>query len=132
MKGSYQAHQQLLIRTQLAIQKAIPEARLFPRHVGLFYTKNKVPISIGMKGQADAVVYFSVTVGNFTLPLFCEIEFKTGNSTQSKEQKLWGKFISSLGGLYIVARNEEDTVNQLLTFRDSIVKKMGQATNLTH
>jgi hypothetical protein len=127
-KGSYQEHQQLLIRTQLAIQKAIPEARLFPRHVGLFYTKNGTPISIGIKGQADAICYFPVNFNGVTFSLFVEIEFKTGNAVQTKEQKVWEKFIISLGGLYIVARSEDDTVNQILTFRDSLLKKMGQSS----
>jgi hypothetical protein len=127
MNGSYTQHQQLMIRTQLLLQEKIAGARLFPRVVGTFkFIKGDGFIEVGIPGQADAVCYFPVTIENFTFPLFAEIEFKTGNAKQQKNQKIWEKYISSLGGLYIVARNEHDTVNQVLTFRDSFIKKMGQ------
>ena len=42
-----------------------------------------------------------------------EIEVKTGNAKQSKDQKKWEKFITNLDGIYIVARNLEQTVAEL-------------------
>ena len=42
-----------------------------------------------------------------------EIEIKTGTGRQSKAQKVWEKFIQNMGGIYIVAREPDQTINEL-------------------
>lgn len=118
-------HQQLMIRTQLLGQQKIEGFRLFPRVVGTYrHLKGDGVIKIGIPGQADAQAWLPIKIGNLTIPLVIEIEFKIGADRQRKEQVVWETFISSLGGLYIVARNEHDTINQIITYRDLIIKKL--------
>jgi hypothetical protein len=107
--SSYAEHQKLLQRASLLVQSTFPQSRFFQRHVGLFYTKNKSPISIGIKGQADAYILLHYK-GNL---LNVEVEFKTGSATQTKEQKNWQKTITDLGGLYILCRNEQDIITEI-------------------
>ena len=42
-----------------------------------------------------------------------EIEIKTGNARQSKAQKAWEKFIKEMGGVYVLAREPDQTIADL-------------------
>lgn len=110
----------------LDAQEAFPDARFFTRHVGLFLTLRGVKIMIGEKGQADLWMLLPIRmIEARTQKLFSEflvhveIEVKSGNATQNKDQKKWGELITSMGGLYIVVRKPED-------IRTAIQEKYGE------
>jgi 4-aminobutyrate aminotransferase-like enzyme len=101
--------------------------RLFQQHVGLFFKygllnavlKNGIinkplfmsfAIKIGIKGMSD--LYGIITDKN-GVGRFLAIEIKTGNATQTKEQKRYEKIIKQLGGIYIVGREVEQVINDI-------------------
>lgn len=104
-------------------QQAFPKIRIFQRHVGLFYTVNGSPIQINRPGMADAWGWLPLKEEKLVktdgrpsyIPstLIIEIEFKTGNAKQSKEQKAWQAFCHSMGVLYILCRDKEDVSKQI-------------------
>lgn len=98
--NKYKNHQKLLKQSLSALQKALPNARLFERHVGLFKTMSGTPIKINQKGMADA--YGIINGQHF------ELEFKTGNAKQTKEQKNWQKLCEKIGVKYYIIRKIED------------------------
>jgi hypothetical protein len=110
MKGSTQAHQRLMQETFLMFSKHFPHGRIFPRQVGLFLTQNGSPIQIGMPGMADA--YALLPVNNYLVHI--EIEFKSGAAKQNPKQKIWEKLIIDLNGLYILVREPQDIVTEIL------------------
>jgi hypothetical protein len=105
----YHQHQKRLKEILLGLQKAFPSARFFERHVGLFLTINQTPIRINKPGMADV---WGLIPHNGQL-IHVEIEVKTGNAKQSRDQKKWEKFINNLDGIYIIARSVEQTVAEL-------------------
>jgi hypothetical protein len=107
--NKYAEHQRLLQETILFTQQKFPKIRIFQRHVGLFYTANNTPIKINQPGMADAWGWLPLS--EYTLII--EIEFKTGNAKQSKEQKAWQAFCHSMGVLYILCRDKEDVSKQI-------------------
>lgn len=126
MQGSTAEHQRILQLAMLDAQEAFPDARFFTRHVGLFLTLRGVKIMIGEKGQADLWMLLPIRmIEARTQKLFSEflvhveIEVKSGNATQNKDQKKWGELITSMGGLYIVVRKPED-------IRTAIQEKYGE------
>jgi len=112
--NSYHQHQHLIQKFKLICTTEIPNLYLFDRHVGLFFTKNGTPLKIGMNGQADVWGLYSTPYALYSV----EIEFKTGNSKQSEDQKNWQKFIESKNGLYFLVRHEDDhkRIKKLLDF----------------
>ena len=98
----YKQHQNLIQQFKLQVIKEIPNLHLFDRHVGLFYTKNNVPLKIGLNGQADLYGLYN----NGKQLIHIEIEAKTGNAKQSKEQKNWQAFIEKNNGIYILLKND--------------------------
>lgn len=104
-----QKHEKLLQETFLLIQKNFPNARIFPRHVGLFYRYNGSPIKINFKGMADA--YLLLPYKNNLLHV--EIEFKKHYDKQSKEQIKWQKMIESIGGLYILVKEPNNAITEI-------------------
>lgn len=118
-KQSYHQHQELLQKCALLIQARWPSARFFSRHVGLFYTRTGHPVKIGIPGQADAYIYMPTKYGLTSI----EIEFKTGTGKQSPAQKNWESIIKGMGGIYIVARNEQDLIYEI----ESELTKKGMA-----
>lgn len=86
----------------MELQKQFPLIRIFPRHVGFFYTKNGAPIQINQKGMSDLWAIYPTTHGLLHL----EYEIKSGSGKQTKEQKSWQKFIESNNGLYIIVTDD--------------------------
>jgi len=82
---------------------------LFERHVGQFFTFDNRPIKINKKGMAD--MYGLIKTDNGLIHI--EIEIKSGKGVQTKEQKVWQKFIESMNGLYIVGREPEQVENEV-------------------
>jgi len=106
----YKAHQNLAKKAILFASKRFPkELRLYDRHVGLLYTKNGTPMMINRKGMADCWGYYAC----HSILVHIEIEFKSGNARQTKEQKQWQEHIESFGGCYILCREEDDIVEKL-------------------
>jgi len=113
----------------LAVQKEFIQVRLFQQHVGLFFKYNlinevqkagnisnvkaffmKFAIKIGLKGMSDL---FGIVQDKNGIGRFLAIEIKTGNATQTKEQKFYMKMIESLGGIYIVGRSIEQVIEEI-------------------
>lgn len=107
--NQYHAHQQLVRSFMSGFQKAFPSARIFQRHVGLFFTKNKTPVRINLPGMAD--LWALIPHGGVCLHF--EFEIKTGAGRQSKEQKSWQAVIESLGASYLVVRDVDESLNQI-------------------
>lgn len=106
----YKAHQNLAKKAMLKASKEFPkELRLYDRHVGLLYTRNGNAMMINRKGMADCYGYFSC----HSILVHIEIEFKSGNARQTKEQKMWQNHIESMGGCFILCREEDDIVDKL-------------------
>ncbi len=91
-----------------------PCIRVWPVIVGKFRLLRDpdIIVSVGRAGQAD--ISGLITVHGVGRRL--EIEVKTGNATQTKEQKNFQAMILKLGGEYIVARSIEDAT----TFCDEL------------
>lgn len=63
-------------------------------------------VKFGVTGQADLS---GILAGGRRL----EIEVKTEKGRQSREQIAFGRMITTMGGLYILARSVEDVINSL-------------------
>lgn len=112
----YHAHQQLAKKAKMkAVQHFSKSLRLWDRHVGLLYTKNGNGMMINEKGQADCWGVFSC----HSILIHVEVEFKSGNAVQTKEQKMWQSFIESMGGCYILCRTEDCIIEKLTEYLKS-------------
>ncbi len=116
--GKYQQHQNRLTEIKLRLQKRFPKIRIFDRHVGLFQTLNGNPIRINKPGMADLYALFPCRFGLIHI----EIEVKTGNARQSKDQKNWEKFIKNMGGHYFIAREVDQIENEMESLIQGIPK----------
>ena len=110
--GRYARHQKALKEILLKVQTKFPNARIFERHVGLFYTHSGNPVKIGTKGEPDLVMYYPTQHGM----VYIGIEVKTGVAKQSAHQKKYQKFVESLNGLYIVGRSGEQVISEILIY----------------
>jgi len=90
--------------------------------VGLLYSvrwnqnggvSSAVPIHVGTVGQADLNGTVSIRIGARRVGVRLEIEIKSGQASQTKEQKSWQRMTEALGGIYILARSAEDAAQQL-------------------
>jgi hypothetical protein len=119
VKGSYQAHQNLLKNIKVTVQKRFINVRLFDQHVGLFFKSSilnekidpmRHALRIGTVGMPDMMGFISNKNG---LAIFLGIEVKSGNAKQTKEQKRFMKMVRSMGGIYIVGRSSEQVIYEL-------------------
>ena len=78
------------------------DLRIWSQNTGAARTKTGQVVKFGIKGQAD--------LSGVMLPggRRIEIECKTGNATQTKEQIRWQAMIEKYGGLYVLARGVDD------------------------
>jgi len=107
--GSYREHQNILRKFKVIACQEFPMMRVFDRHVGTFKTMTDQMIKINQKGMADAYAIYSTKYGLIHI----EIECKSGNAKQSKDQKNWQRFIESLGGIYILLRDVDNAISEL-------------------
>lgn len=98
----YKAHQNLLSKFMLGLQKTYPLIRMFPRHVGLFYTRNGAPVKINRVGMADL---WAIYPAHDTM-IHLEYEIKSNSGRQTKEQKIWQNFVESNNGLYLIVNDD--------------------------
>lgn len=98
------------------------DTRLFKAIVGTFYAvrwnpngvvNSAIPQTIGTVGQADINGLVSIRVGQRRVGVRLEIEIKSGQASQTDQQKSWQRMVESLGGIYILARSAEDAAKQL-------------------
>ena len=122
--GSYHEHQELIKRFKIDIQQEIKGIRIFDRHVGKFLTMRAVKdisnwkhhiVSINKKGMADCYALYN----NGQTLIHLEFEFKSGNARQTKEQKIWQKFIENNNGIYKVIR--EDYHQSILEIKKALI-----------
>jgi len=107
--NKYRAHQNLLNQIKLAVQGEFPNIRMFDRHVGMFYTAHGTPVKINKKGMADLYALVDTVTGL----IHVEIEIKSGQARQSKDQKKWQSRIELMGGLYILGRSSDQVIDEL-------------------
>jgi len=120
MTDRYFEHQELIKRFKLLCAKQIPNIRIFDRTVGKFYAKRVndgmvkyIPMSINRKGMADC--YGLLETDNGLMHL--EFEFKSSlKAKQTPAQITWQQFIESMGGLYLVVRNENIGIKDIREF----------------
>ena len=82
----------------LLLQRApavFPDARLFRRNVGLYYTKDGRPVRVGIEGQADA---YALLRGG----LLVEVETKAARGRMSEPQHRWRDFCVAMGIPHVV------------------------------
>lgn len=122
----YKAHQNLVAKVKLSMMKKYPkDIRIHDRHVGKFlplvFIKkvlrrearitdwSKFVVAINKKGMADMYGYFRC----HKILVHFEIEVKTGKAVQTPEQKLWQEHIENFDGCYILARSEDQAIQDL-------------------
>lgn len=123
--GSYKEHQELLAKFKILVQDEIENVRPFDRHVGKFvltrffidlkagrckiWDWKRYLITINRKGMADCYLLIPTKHGL----IHVEVEAKSGKAIQKKEQKNWQRMIESIGGIYILLRDEHDALLEL-------------------
>lgn len=63
-------------------------------------------IRFGLKGSSDIIGIYK--------GLFLGIEVKTGNAVQSKDQKNFQSMLESMGGIYILCKNNVEQIDMLV------------------
>jgi hypothetical protein len=103
MAGNTADHQRLV--KLLLVAFSMPDVRVWPNVVGVFQRiKSDEMIRVGVVGSADIS-------GIYKDGRRIEIEVKTGNAKQSKEQKKWQIMIEKFGGIFILARSVDGALN---------------------
>ena len=116
-KSNYHAHQILQKTFMLDFQRKFPDARIFPRVTGVFYTRNGIPVKINRPGMSDAYFYWNGLAG--------EIEFKTGTGKLSEKQENWRDLCHKIGILFILVREDYnmDEIRRLIEEHAKMVVK---------
>jgi predicted TIM-barrel fold metal-dependent hydrolase len=92
-------------RTLLALQMRWPKGLFYRRNVGAAILPSGRFVRFGYAGMADiAGVVDSISV---------EVETKTGDERQRKEQRGWQAAVERAGGVYVLARTPEEAVEQV-------------------
>jgi predicted HTH transcriptional regulator len=102
--GSTEAHQRL-VHLILITFGSNPKLRIWKQATGVAQQQGRF-ISFGLKGSADIT-------GILANGKRIEIECKSGNARQSKEQLNFQKIVERFNGIYIVVRSIEDAHDQL-------------------
>jgi hypothetical protein len=117
MPTNNQAHQNL-VRELLLKLNSLQIGRFWNNPRGVAMTRSGTVMEFGVPGQGDIS---GILIGGYR----AEIEGKTGSGRLSKEQIAFKNMIFIWGGIYIEARNIEDTVQALHSFLQN--KKLGSA-----
>lgn len=105
-----------LVNTMLLQLSKIPGCRCWKNATGAYQTDDGSWIKYGIEGSAD--ITGIILMGRFGIRL--EIECKTGSGKQREAQINYEKMIKSLGGIYIVAREDWKTViDQLIKIQQN-------------
>jgi hypothetical protein len=134
--NNYSKHQNRLKEIMLHVQKELPSIRFYPRQVGRFFTyrlfevlsqirslsdigqaaikiKKTCSIQISRPGMSDLYFTYPIQVYDETILLHGELEVKTGNAKLSKDQEIWKTHIVTRGGIFIEAREPEQTLDDI-------------------
>lgn len=107
--GSTAAHNKLINEILLTFGSG-PKLRIWKNDVGVGRALDSDRVlRWGLKGSADII---GVGFGG----KFIAIEVKTGKSKQSEFQKNFQNMVTSLGGIYIVARSVDDVRAMINTY----------------
>ena len=91
----------------------IARAGLIDVRPGDVVIRNARPVSFGLPGSSDILGLRAVTIGphhvGMKLAQFVAVETKTESGRQSEQQKKFERMVRSLGGLYIVARDPDES-----------------------
>lgn len=115
-------HDLLMQQHHLLLQSEYPDSRFFRRDTGMFYTFRNTPIRIGIPGMADS--WGIIKINKFLIHV--EIEYKIGKDSQSKEQKNWQQQIESLGGIYLLVKDDPTAAMEILRIR---IKELSECLN---
>lgn len=127
--GKYQGHQDRLKSVRLNLQKAMPTARIFERHVGkfcyirLFEMIWKWIMSGCTGGKTGLKQLFNANTVSINIPgmpdmwgiipfehgaIYFEIEIKTGTGKLNPDQIKWEKFAQKMNVWHITIYDETD------------------------
>ncbi len=112
-----------MISHNKAVEKALTKASamgcmVFRNEVGLFMDMRGNPRKIGVKGRPDIGGISNIRGRGI------DIEVKTGAAVRSKEQVRYGNRCMELGGIYVVARYDDE---RGLNGDDDIEKAINEA-----
>jgi hypothetical protein len=101
----------------IQIPKRFPQARVWRNNRVDAWVQNKEGprrrIKAGIDGQGDITGIFPVQVGTILAGWRLEIEVKIGKDCQSVQQKAFQQAMEKAGGIYIVARSVEQSLEDL-------------------
>jgi len=128
MSDNYFAHQELVKKTKVLVSDVLRNsARMFDRHVGLFYKKRVndgmieyTPIQINRAGMADnwgVIICFHYLDNErrHKIPVHFEVETKTGSGTLTDDQINWRDFNINFGVWWFENRDENILMEQIKT-----------------
>lgn len=102
------------IRNEIMLRASQLGHRLFNNPVGLFFTRNGAMINCGLAvGSSDLI-------GMTSTGIFLAVEVKTKRGVEKSHQESWRKFVTSMGGMAMVARSAdefEEKICQLISNR---------------
>lgn len=106
-------HTELVEQILVAICK-FREVRAWKAQSGVFRRlHDEGVVRVGVPGIADITGIISIQIAGYIIGLRLEIEVKTGNAVQRKEQKAFESVIMDRGGLYIVGRSIQEVVDMI-------------------
>ena len=118
------AHNALIHNTMVEVQLFYPQCRLFrsePTLARQFHSHQVM--KFGVKGMPDLYGFIPVA----GVAVFTGIEIKTGKAVLTQEQKDMQGIIQSLGGIYVVGREEiYETIKELQKRMTSIEEKLSR------
>ncbi len=92
-------------------------ARLFRRHVGLFYAEDGTPVRIGTPGEVDLQGWVPVRITPImvgaVVPVYCALEVKSLTGRITKQQTAFLLAVRKAGGIGAVVRTEQDAITAL-------------------
>lgn len=92
---------------------ARPDVLVWRQQSGLFYTRDGIPVRVGVPGLADAGMIVAVTVTpdmvGRTIGVAVQPEFKVPRrGQQSEAQANWQAAVEQRGGIYRLVRSPEE------------------------
>jgi hypothetical protein len=91
-----------------------PDVLILRQQSGLLYTRNGVPVRVGVPGLADAMMAVRVTITpemvGRTVALAAFAEFKTATGRASQDQRRFASACASRGIPYRLIRSAEEMV----------------------
>lgn len=81
---------------------------------GLFYTREGIPVRVGLPGMSDCGMIVSLTITpdmvGRTIGVAVQTEFKTHRGQQSEAQHNWQQAVEQRGGIYRLIRSPDEMI----------------------